>query len=87
MSGKQVVWWKELRHLWEGKDGKLSIRRILGTIAFATFIYIVIYSVRECKSVQEEILWALVAVIGGFFTMTTLQTIVSNNSKNKSEDE
>lgn len=82
MSGSKSAW-KELKHLFDGSDGKLSIRRVLGTIAFLTFIYVVIYSVIECRTVQEGILWALVAVIGGFFTMTTLQNI-ANDKSNKS---
>jgi len=85
MSGKRSAW-KELKHLFDGSDGKLSIRRVLGTIAFSTFIYVVIYSVVACKNVQEGILWALVAVIGGFFTMTTLQNIANDKSNKLNGD-
>lgn len=84
MTGKRA-WWREIRHLVEGKDGRLSIRRILGVISFFTFIYIVIYGVKKCMQVQEGILWSLVALIGGFFTITTAQNIASEYMDNKKD--
>lgn len=79
-------WYKDIRHLFEGKDGRLSIRRVLGTIAFFTFIYIILFSVIRCKNIQEAILWSLVALIGGFFTMTTLQNISDKINKSDTEN-
>lgn len=65
---------KDFYNMWCGKDGRLSIRRVLGSLAFATLIYISIYSVLEKVTIMESVIWALVALIAGFFTLTTLSS-------------
>lgn len=78
---------KDLRHLIEGKDGRLSIRRICGAISFLVLMYVVVFSVHKNQPVQEGVLYALVTVIGGFFTLTTAQPIAEKfASRNRDQE-
>jgi hypothetical protein len=57
-----------------GNDGRLSIRRFLGAVSFATLIYVCIYSVHKNVTIMESVIWALVALVAGFYTLTTISS-------------
>ena len=65
---------KDFYNMFCGSDGRLSIRRCLGALSFSTLIYICIYSVHKNITVMESIIWALVALIAGFYTLTTISS-------------
>jgi len=76
---------KEVHHSLSGKDGRLSIRRLLGLMFSIGFIHLSLLHIFKCRSVQEAFIWAYVALILGMFGITTTQNILEK-IKNKNEE-
>lgn len=76
---------KEIHHSLSGKDGRLSIRRLLGLLFSIGFIHLSLLHIFKCRSVQEAFIWAYVALILGMFGITTTQNILEK-IKEKNEE-
>lgn len=59
-----------------GKDGQLSIRRIMAAGAFWRFIAL------DCQTPAQDYIWALVFLIGAMLGMTTYQNIATKMNQN-----
>lgn len=61
-------------NLFCGKDGQLSIRRIMAAGAFWRFIAL------DCQTPAQDYIWALVFLIGAMLGMTTYQNMKMNST-------
>lgn len=86
--------YKAIRHIFEGKDGQLSIKRIIGTIIVYQLLQIIAYGVKHDKTIQPEVLMSLVSLITIFFGLTMVPNALNkiksafnkNTSQNDSDD-
>jgi hypothetical protein len=76
----------EIHHSLSGKDGRLSIRRVLGLMFSIGFIHLSLLHIFKCRSVQEAFIWAYVALILGMFGITTTQNIMDKINGKKNEE-
>lgn len=76
---------KEILEIWKGKDNKLSIRRIFSTMSFLTYLIICIYSVIDCKGVNENIVWSLLTASLSLLGLTTVQNMIDVKIGKKEE--
>lgn len=73
---------KAVIHIFQGKDGQLSIKRIIGTLIVYKLLNIITYAVEHDKIIQPEVLISLVTLITLFFALT----MVPNNMAAKIKD-
>jgi len=83
-----IRFFKYLRPLWEGGDGKISIRRILALIFSIDFIRNTSYIVHKWelgKSLSEAamLLGLEAALIAALLSLTTYQTIMAVKNSNQ----
>jgi hypothetical protein len=77
---------REIHHSLSGKDGRLSIRRVLAVFFSLGFMQYI----NKCSDVTDAIIWAFVVLISGLLTLTTGQNIgetFSNKFKKEKDEE
>lgn len=71
-----------LRPIWEGNDGKPSIRRILALVFAAGLIHLSILHITSCQTVQEAFIWGFISLIVALLGLTTFQNLKELNGSN-----
>lgn len=69
----------DLYHTLCGKDGKLSLRRILAIVFAGALVHLSVIHITTCREVQEGFIWAFVSLIAALLSLTTYQTITYGN--------
>jgi len=75
---------RELYLMFCGKDGKLSIRRVLAVVFSTGLIHLSIIHVTSCREVQEAFIWGFISLIVALLGLTTWQNLKENFKDNES---
>ena len=70
-----------------GKDGKISLRRVLAVFFSLGFMHMVLFHTFKGRTIQEALIWAFVSLIVGLTGITTGQNIAESFNSKKRKDE